>query len=121
MTVWRKAILIAAAALVVLPQTRIHGPTQTRDFASGGGAITWYYGPLSFGSLAQGQCAELQFPATGASPGLPVAPGWPSNLPSGVLGIMYSADNSVIVRLCAVSGSRTIPPATYSAAILVWR
>ena len=126
MTGWHKSLVLAAAVAVAIlpllwPQTRIHGPTQVRDLASGGGAIAWYYGPLSFGTLVQGQCSELQFPAPGASPGLSVAPGWPADLTQGVTGIMYSGDNVVIVRLCAISGTRTIAPATYSAAIPVWR
>lgn len=113
--------LLIILCLLAAAQTRVHGPTQVRDLAGGGGgAIGWYYAPLSFGTLPAGQCAELSFPAQGVSPGMTVAPGWPSNLPAGIHGIMYGGANVIVVRLCAAQ-STTIPPLTYSAAALAWR
>jgi hypothetical protein len=117
----KRAALLLLLALLLAGQTRVHGPSQVRYLASGNGAVSWYYGSLSFGSVMAGQCAELSFPAHGVSPGLAIAPGWPPDLPKQVSGIMYAGADSVVVRLCATQ-TVTVPPGlTYSAAILVWR
>jgi len=117
----KHAALAFLLALLLSGQTRVHGPTQVRYLASGSGAVSWYYGSLSFGTLAAGQCAELGFPAQGVSPGLALAPGWPSGLPKQVSGIMYAGSDTVVVRLCAVQNVAVPPGLTYSAAALVWR
>jgi hypothetical protein len=117
----KHAALAFLLAVLLSGQTRVHGPTQVRYLASGNGAVSWYYGSLSFGTLAAGQCAELSFPAQGVSPGLALAPGWPPDLPKPVSGIMYAGSDAVVVRLCAVQNITVPPGLTYSAAALVWR
>lgn len=115
------AVLTAAALLALsAAQTRVHGPTQVRDIASGGTALSWHYGALSFGVLAANQCAELSFPAHGVSPGMTVIPGWPPTLPAQAHGIMYAGADVIIVRLCSAQAA-TVPPLTFSAAAVSWR
>lgn len=111
--------LLIILCLLAAAQTRVHGPTQVRDLA-GGGAVGWYYGTLGFGPIAANACAELSFSAPGASPGMTVAPGWPYSLPAPVHGIMYAADNAIVVRLCSWQ-SVNVPPLNYSAAVVTWR
>ena len=76
---------------------------------------------LTFSSIANNACAPDQtLTVTGANPGDAVAPAWPSNLPSGVLGVMFvSATNTVNVRLCNLSGSAATPPSNAFRATIV--
>jgi hypothetical protein len=76
-------------------------------------------GSLDFGALAAGTCGELSFPLAGASPGDPVAQGWPNTLEAELHGIMYvGAANSVTVRVCNASGSSVDPVSqTFGASI----
>jgi hypothetical protein len=67
---------------------------------------------LSFGAIAQASCAQLTFALTGANPGDSIAPGWPSSIEAGLAGSMFvSANNTVAVRLCNLSGSALTPAA----------
>jgi len=76
-------------------------------------------GTLSFPSIGAGTCAADQTLAlAGAMPGDAVTPGWPANLPAGVIGTMWvSASGTLSVRLCNLSAA-TVSAAsnTYSAA-----
>jgi hypothetical protein len=67
---------------------------------------------LSFNSISSGTCAPpAVITAYGAQPGNTVAPGWPANLPVGVIGQMtVTAADTVSVLLCnmAASASGTI-------------
>jgi hypothetical protein len=78
--------------------------------------------PLPVTSIPAQGCAEGAIPAPGLSPGMSIAPGWPV-LPDGVFGMMYSGNDTVMVRLCnvrtqLVTISGSLP--TVSASIL-WR
>jgi hypothetical protein len=76
---------------------------------------------LSFSSISNNACAPDQpLTVTGANPGDAVAPAWPSNLPSGVLGVMFvSSANTVNVRLCNLSGAAVTPPSSAFRATIV--
>ena len=76
---------------------------------------------LTFSSIANNACAPDQtLTLTGANPGDAVAPAWPSNLPPGVLGVMFvSATNTVDVRLCNLSGAAVAPPSNAFRATIV--
>jgi len=50
-------------------------------------------------------CAEKSIAAVGATPGETVVAGWPNTLPPAVTGVMYTAANLIVVRLCNLSGS----------------
>jgi hypothetical protein len=115
---WIAAFLLLA--LAARPQTRVHGPSQVRDISGGHGSVAWYYGPSPNVNIAAGQCFEWSFPADGVSPGQNLAPGWPYDLPANVYGMMYSGADLIVVRLCS-SQAVSIPPRTYSAAIVLWR
>jgi hypothetical protein len=62
---------------------------------------------LSFPGMENGTCAADQtFALPGATPGDAVAPGWPANLPGGVMGTMWvSSSGFLSVRLCNLSGA----------------
>jgi hypothetical protein len=74
---------------------------------------------LTFPSIAAGTCAADQAMSfAGATPGDPVAPGWPASLPAGVIGTMWvSSSGTLSVRLCNLSAA-TVSAAsnTYNAA-----
>jgi hypothetical protein len=76
---------------------------------------------LTFSSISSNACAPDQsLTVTGANPGDAVAPAWPSNLPSGVLGVMFvSSTNTVNVRLCNLSGAAVTPPSNAFRATIV--
>jgi len=76
---------------------------------------------LTFSSISNNACAPDQpLTVTGANPGDAVAPAWPSNLPSGVLGVMFvSSINTVNVRLCNLSGAVVTPPSNAFRATIV--
>jgi len=76
---------------------------------------------LSFASISNNACAPDQsLTVTGANTGDAVAPAWPSNLPAGVLGIMFvSSANTVNVRLCNLSGAAVTPPGSAFRATIV--
>ena len=61
---------------------------------------------LSFPGIGAGTCSDQTLALTGAAPGDALAPGWPGNLPAGVIGTMWvSASGTVSVRLCNLSGA----------------
>ncbi|MCX8008290.1 MAG: hypothetical protein N3A54_01150 [Patescibacteria group bacterium] len=101
-------------------QTRISGSSQIKQMISLGGGATWYNGTLDFSLINTNQCKELSFPAAGVSPGMAVVPGWPSGLPQGVYGMMYTGADLIVIRLCATQAV-TISPMNYSGVILTWR
>jgi hypothetical protein len=70
--------------------------------AAGGSVASqaFYSASLNFGTLNGGSCAELNIPAPGASSGETLAVGMPGTLPPGIAGMMYSAADAVVVRLC---------------------
>jgi hypothetical protein len=76
---------------------------------------------LSFSSISTNTCSSDQsLTVTGANAGDAVAPAWPSNLPAGVLGVMFvSATNTVTVRLCNLSGTIVTPPSSAFRATIV--
>jgi hypothetical protein len=76
---------------------------------------------LSFSSISNNACAPDQpLTVTGANTGDAVAPAWPSNLPSGVVGVMFvSSANTVNVRLCNLSGAAVTPPGSAFRATIV--
>ncbi|MGA9414736.1 MAG: hypothetical protein WBV60_08590 [Terriglobales bacterium] len=68
---------------------------------------------LSFGALANGTCQAQTFLLKGAHAGEPVIPKWPVTFEPGLLGDMRaSADNTIEVRLCNLSG-RVLAPAPH--------
>lgn len=76
---------------------------------------------MNFPSIPGGSCsADLSFTAPGAAVNDAVAPGWPSGLEPGLLGVMrVSAANTIAVRLCNVSSSPIDPVnATFRATIV---
>lgn len=79
---------------VMLAQTLIAG-NQLR-----GAESAWVHGHVDFGSIAAASCLERSIPAPGATPGMPVAPGWPATMPGGLYGLMYTGADSVVVRMC---------------------
>lgn len=100
-------ILVIALLLITGP-TRIHGPTQVK-FPYG----AWYSAPLQFGQVSNG-CVERLIHAPGVTPGMPVAMGWPADLPPQVYGIAYAAFDGVVVRLCSQQ-IVDVPVRTFSA------
>jgi hypothetical protein len=90
---------------------------KVRDIESLG-YMTWS-GTLNFGSIADGNCAELTMTATGAAALDQVAAAWPAALETGLVGSMYvSAVNTLAVRLCNFSGAAVDPAsATFKASM----
>jgi hypothetical protein len=89
-------------------------PADPVRLASGGSVASqaFYTASLSFGTLGSQACAELGIAAPGATPGETIAAGMPEGLPAGVTGNMYSGADTVVVRLCNVTGAAVeIPPA----------
>jgi hypothetical protein len=77
-------------------------------------------GTLNFGAIAAGSCtAEMTFSLPGASAGDPVAPGWPPDLPAGVIGMMrISLDNTAGVQLCNWSGNAVSVSSAFRATVV---
>jgi uncharacterized protein YdbL (DUF1318 family) len=75
---------------------------------------------LSFGSIANGACADTTFPLAGAAVGNSVAPALPGGLEAGLLANMrVSSANTITVRLCNLSGGTVSPVnATYTGTIV---
>ncbi len=75
---------------------------------------------LNFPSIANGACSTLTFTLAGAGTADAVAPGWPSGLDAGLLGMMRaSATDTIEVRLCNFSGAAVDPAnMTYRATIV---
>ena len=100
-------------------------PQSGRCVVSSGGAgnpaptVLTASGNLSFPAIGAGTCAADQTLAMpGAAPGDMVAPAWPANLSTGLMGTMWvSASGTLSVRLCNLSAV-TVNAAsnTYSAA-----
>lgn len=99
----------ALVLLFLLSPTRIHGPTQVRMPYG-----AWYYAPLGFQAIHAGGCVEGLIPAPGVTPGMPVAAGWPADLPLQVHGMAYAVSDGVVIRLCS-SQAVSIQPRTFSA------
>lgn len=104
------------------------GTGLTGDGSSGnpvrvapGGAVasqTFFTASLDFPSISAGSCSELNITATGVAVGATVAPGWPT-LPTGLIGMMYTGADVVVVRLCNVTASAINPAAlTYAARVI---
>jgi hypothetical protein len=91
-----------------MAQTKLDVPTQSK-FAY---LETKYQSELNFGTFSG--CKELSFAAPGLFQGASLAYGWPSQLPQNVIGIMYSADNSVVVRLCSFETQASVQPMVFS-------
>lgn len=65
---------------------------------------------ISFSSISNASCAAATFTLPGAFPGDAVAPRWPATLADGLFGAMLvTADDTVTVRLCNLSGSAVNP------------
>ena len=91
---------------------------------AGGGAVAsqaFYSASLSFGTLDSQACAEMGIPAPGAAPGESVAAGLPEGLPAGVVGTMYSGADTVVVRLCNVTGATVAVPAALAFSVRIIR
>ena len=76
---------------------------------------------LDFPSIPVAACApEQTFALAGAFPGDQVAPGWPSGLEAGLMGLMrVTAADTVAVRLCNFSGAPLNPAgATFHARLV---
>ncbi len=76
---------------------------------------------LSFGTLAGNSCAaDMTMSVPGVNTGDPVAAGWPSAMPAGVLGMMSaSTGNTVSVRLCNIGATPvSVPVGVYQATIV---
>jgi hypothetical protein len=75
---------------------------------------------LNFPSIAAGACGEMTMALAGAAAGDSVAPGWPANLENGLIGNMrVSANNTVTVRVCNLSGTAVDPAAATFRATIV--
>ncbi len=90
--------------------------------ASGGSVASqaFYSASLTFGTLAAGTCADQSIGAAGVAPGETVAAGLPYALPAGIVGMMYSGADTVVVRLCNVTGAAVDIPdgLTYSVRVI---
>jgi len=75
---------------------------------------------LAFGSVPAQSCAVLPLTLSGAAENDSVAPGWPSNLPAGLSGTMYTQSaNTVGVRLCnATTSAVSVPSANFRATVI---
>ena len=76
---------------------------------------------LTFTAIASGGCsADKTFAVPGAVMGDAVAPGWPSGLEAGLVGMMrVSAANTIAVRLCNLSGASVTPASAAFRAMIV--
>jgi hypothetical protein len=82
--------------------------TWTTPSGSGSGDVTSLRatGTLSsWGTIGAAACVEKNLTLTGAVSGDNIAPGWPSTLEAGILGVMIPGSDVVAVRLCNVTGS----------------
>ncbi|MCX8008316.1 MAG: hypothetical protein N3A54_01285 [Patescibacteria group bacterium] len=113
-------VLLSSLIPNLFGQTKVSGPSQVKRMISLSGGATWYYGTIDFATINSNQCRDISFVANGVVPGMAVVPGWPSDLPQGVYGMMYTGADVVVVRLCALQ-TVTIPPLNYSGVILTWR
>ena len=59
----------------------------------------------SWGTISANSCIEKNITLSGATSGDAIAPGWPSTLEAGVMGMMLPGTDVVVVRLCNVTGS----------------
>ena len=77
-------------------------------------------GNLNFGTINNGACsAEMTFSAPRALAGDGVAPGWPANLPAGVLGRMRIVSNGTAgVQLCNFSGAAVSVSANFQLTVV---
>ncbi|MBI4892562.1 MAG: hypothetical protein HY821_18195 [Acidobacteria bacterium] len=68
---------------------------------NGGAASQAFYvgNPTGWGTLAAASCLEKNITAAGVQPGDAIAPVFPY-LANGLLGMMYAANNLIVVRLC---------------------
>ncbi len=76
---------------------------------------------LAFASVVTDACtSEVTLSLPGALPGDSIAPGWPANLPSGILGMMRVASNdNVSVKLCNFTGAAYSPASMTFKAMIV--
>ena len=76
---------------------------------------------LTIPEIGAGACtANLTLTVAGAALGNSVAPGWPSSLPAGLVGLMWvQAVDTVAVRLCNLAASPITPPAAVFAAMVL--
>lgn len=75
---------------------------------------------VNFPSIAASACGEMTMALAGAAAGDSVAPGWPANLENGLIGNMrVSANNTVTVRVCNLSGTAVDPAAATFRATVV--
>ena len=101
-----------------VPQT---GRLVINAAGAGGASGAAASAALDFPNIAAGSCAaEQTFAVPGAAPGDEIAPGWPSGLESGLIGVMrVTAANTVAVRLCNLSGAALNPAnATFRARVV---
>lgn len=82
--------------------------------------VSFFSGTIDFPSIVDGGCNDQTFTATGVTD--VISPGWPSALPSGLIGDMWvSAVNTIKVRLCNFSGSAVDPASlTYKASLTTY-
>ena len=80
--------------------------------ASGGSVAsqTYYSASLTFGTLGAASCAEASVDAAGVTPGETLAAGLPGALPTGIVGMVYSGADVVVVRLCNVTAAAIAVP-----------
>ncbi|GIU74165.1 MAG: hypothetical protein KatS3mg004_1252 [Bryobacteraceae bacterium] len=90
--------------------------------ASGGSVAsqTYYSASLTFGTLGAASCGEASVDAAGVTPGETVAAGLPGALPAGIVGMVYSGADVVVVRLCNVTAAAIAVPdgLTYSVRVV---
>jgi hypothetical protein len=118
----KSVALTNANTLTVTFASSQSGSCIVNASGGGGGLPAFLSGSaqLTFGSIAQAACAQLSFSLTGANPGDVVAPGWPATLETGLMGSMIaSASNTVVVRLCNLSGASVTPAVqTFKATVI---
>jgi len=80
--------------------------------AAGGSVASqaFYSASLNFGIVNGGECVEQNIPAPGAAPGETLAAGMPGSLPAGIAGMVYSAADAVVVRLCNFTATSVAIP-----------
>lgn len=95
-------------------------PTCSADSGGGGGTpVGTATASLTFTAVPDLGCKDQTFAFTGITTATQLSPGWPSTLPAGVVGAMWSsAASTATVRLCNASGAVvTFGPLTYTAKI----